>query len=409
MPLIFDKLVKEPLFGCQQCGQCLLSQSGYICPMTCPKGLRNGPCGGTINGACEVVPDQPCVWLRIRDRDADDNGVHAPFDPALVGSSSLTNYLSGRDRSTRELRAFRAPATSEDYRPSDLARSFDRGATVITYEITSPRDPSGLDRVAEVARQLEGRVNGINTTTNAGGVKSLHSLETARVVAKQGVPPIVQFCGRDQGVEALKQEVRTALEDGFANILALTGDWKPQDRRGRDPALWFPMDSLQMVDVLAEESEYSKSPFIGVASNPYTTPLEVSVDRLLNKLQAGAHFTQTQVVTEVAIFSNWLTQVRATTTGRRCRILASVPLVGKPRPYEILQNLPGVFIDETFRSTVEADRELASGGMQAARALIRQLLELEIDGIHLLNFGMPTGAVIDLIDEIRSWPGQRAA
>ena len=37
---------KEALFGCRMCGQCALPATGYACPMTCPKQLRNGPCGG---------------------------------------------------------------------------------------------------------------------------------------------------------------------------------------------------------------------------------------------------------------------------------------------------------------------------------------------------------------------------
>jgi hypothetical protein len=32
--------------------------------MTCPKTLRNGPCGGVrANGNCEVKPDMRCVWV----------------------------------------------------------------------------------------------------------------------------------------------------------------------------------------------------------------------------------------------------------------------------------------------------------------------------------------------------------
>ncbi|MDJ0928484.1 MAG: methylenetetrahydrofolate reductase C-terminal domain-containing protein [Gammaproteobacteria bacterium] len=409
MPLLFDKLIKEPLFGCQQCGQCLLSQSGYICPMTCPKGLRNGPCGGTLNGACEVLPDQPCVWLRIRDKSASEEGVHAPFDPALVGSSSLTNYLSGRDRETRKLLDYRVAAGDEASPPSQLAQSFGQGQVVITYEITSPRDRTGLDRIADIVKRLDHHVDGINTTTNAGGVESLHSLETARLVARTGVPPIVQFCGRDQAADEFLRQATSALEDGFANILALTGDWNPHDKRERHPAHWFPMDSLQMVDILAEGSGFIKAPFIGVASNPYTTPMDVSVDRLRNKLLAGAHFTQTQIVTEADIFARWLTSVRATKPGRECRILASVPLVGRQRPYEILQKLPGVFVDGAFRRTLESDHDLAVAGIAAARSLIAKLLKLDIDGVHLLNFGMPIEAVIDLVEEIRSWPNRRAA
>ena len=409
MSLLFDKLVKGPIFGCQQCGQCLLSQTGYVCPMTCPKGLRNGPCGGTLDGACEVLPDMPCVWLKIRDKDGQDNGLHAPFDVSLVGSSSVVNFVSGRDRATRLSHPFQSAARELPKALGQFARCFGRNEPVITYEITSPRDRSGLQLVERIAQRVQQHVDGINSTTNAGGVPSLHSLETARVVATNGVPPIVQYCGGDQDAEAFRCQVTSALEDGFANFLALTGDWNPRTKRELNPQHWFPMDSLQMVNVLAAQSGSSKRPFIGVASNAYTTPMEASIQRFHAKLQAGAHFTQTQVVTETAIFSDWLQQVRSTEFGRGCRILASVPLVGKQRPYEILQHLPGVWIADDFKRSLEDSKNLAISGQHTAHDLISRLLQLDIDGIHLLNFGMPIDAVVDLIQEIRALPMHSAA
>lgn len=64
--LFFEDVVKVPLFGCQHCGECILSHTAFICSQRCPKRLRNGPCGGTgEDGACEVYPERRCVWYRI--------------------------------------------------------------------------------------------------------------------------------------------------------------------------------------------------------------------------------------------------------------------------------------------------------------------------------------------------------
>ncbi len=51
---------------CGQCGECYLSLTGGICPITaCSKSLVNGQCGGARNGRCEVNPDMECGWERI--------------------------------------------------------------------------------------------------------------------------------------------------------------------------------------------------------------------------------------------------------------------------------------------------------------------------------------------------------
>jgi hypothetical protein len=54
---------------CMQCGDCVLSLTGGICPVIrCTKGLLNGPCGGTNDGKCEVDPGKDCAWTLIYKR-----------------------------------------------------------------------------------------------------------------------------------------------------------------------------------------------------------------------------------------------------------------------------------------------------------------------------------------------------
>jgi ferredoxin len=51
---------------CSMCGDCVLSVTGGICPVTlCPKGLLNGPCGGMNKGKCEVDKEKDCAWVLI--------------------------------------------------------------------------------------------------------------------------------------------------------------------------------------------------------------------------------------------------------------------------------------------------------------------------------------------------------
>lgn len=54
---------------CLQCGDCILSKTGGICPVTsCHKGLLNGPCGGTNDGKCEIDSAIDCAWTLVYER-----------------------------------------------------------------------------------------------------------------------------------------------------------------------------------------------------------------------------------------------------------------------------------------------------------------------------------------------------
>jgi ferredoxin len=55
--------------NCLGCGDCMLYYFGGICPLArCSKQILNGPCGGSVNGRCEVNPDLDCAWQMIIDR-----------------------------------------------------------------------------------------------------------------------------------------------------------------------------------------------------------------------------------------------------------------------------------------------------------------------------------------------------
>src|SRR5665213_1633144 len=95
--------IKAPLFGCQACGNCVLGEMEYVCPMTCPKNMRNGPCGGTLNGMCEVLPDKPCIWVKVYETAQSANRVDElkvyipPRNRSLQGTSSFINLFLERD------------------------------------------------------------------------------------------------------------------------------------------------------------------------------------------------------------------------------------------------------------------------------------------------------------------------
>lgn len=102
-------LSKSVLFNCKDCGDCSLPDIAYLCPESqCAKNQRNGPCGGTHDGLCEVKGYGDCIWLRAYDRLKTD-GVeqqmleHAPViqNQGLRGTSAWANNWLGLDHASQ--------------------------------------------------------------------------------------------------------------------------------------------------------------------------------------------------------------------------------------------------------------------------------------------------------------------
>lgn len=67
--MVVEDSVKILLLSCRRCGDCAIQHVAFLCPESqCPKHIRNGPCGGSRNGPCEVHPERHCVWYRAYQR-----------------------------------------------------------------------------------------------------------------------------------------------------------------------------------------------------------------------------------------------------------------------------------------------------------------------------------------------------
>lgn len=97
-----EEKLKELIFDCRSCGQCILSTTGFVCPMRCPKELRNGPCGGSQEGKCEVDSSKKCVWNEIYEGAEALNRLNLlyqfqiPTDKQLKETSAVVNYADNR-------------------------------------------------------------------------------------------------------------------------------------------------------------------------------------------------------------------------------------------------------------------------------------------------------------------------
>jgi len=109
---IVEHASKSAAFGCKDCGDCSLPDIAFLCPESqCAKNQRNGPCGGTRDGKCEVEEFE-CIWARAYDRlkyegREQEMLEHAPAiqDESLRGTSSWANALLGRDHTASSPKA----------------------------------------------------------------------------------------------------------------------------------------------------------------------------------------------------------------------------------------------------------------------------------------------------------------
>jgi methylenetetrahydrofolate reductase (NADPH) len=105
-----EQATKVPLFACEDCGDCSLPEIAYVCPESqCAKNQRNGPCGGTRDGLCEVY-DSECIWSeayeRLKAYGEEESMLDGPVvvkDNALQGTSAWANTFLGRDHQARDV------------------------------------------------------------------------------------------------------------------------------------------------------------------------------------------------------------------------------------------------------------------------------------------------------------------
>lgn len=104
-----EQISKVTLYDCKDCGDCSLPDITFLCPESqCAKNQRNGPCGGTRDGRCEVDGFGDCIWLRAYERlkhtgKEDQLLNHVPViqNHKLRRTSAWANNWLGRDHSSK--------------------------------------------------------------------------------------------------------------------------------------------------------------------------------------------------------------------------------------------------------------------------------------------------------------------
>jgi len=432
-----ERVVKGPLFGCRMCGNCLLQETAFICCMECPKGLRNGPCGGSTPESCYVDETRPCVWYKIYERafkmgreemllevlpplDWEKVGGETWGDVARqvkkVGTGKVVSDLLSRDAARRAhtwdavFRPVRQPewwqGDSEYHAPaysepaSELERRLKAGEFVVTSEVAPPMTIATKKLVQNI-EIVKPYAVAINFTDCPSATPRMSSWGCASIAVQNGAEPVMQIAARDRTRVGLQAEVLGANALGVRNILCLTGDSMKlaPDPHGRLDIV--DLDSVQMLWILRrmrDEGKYldgraMKFPpkfFLGAAASPFASEPRIQALREHKKINAGAQFFQTNLIYDPDGFEVWLEALAKRDILDKVYILAGItPLKSLKVAKYMNDDVPGVFIPEPIMKRMEAAGDgAAEEGVQIALELIEKVKGMQgVNGIHLMAVG----------------------
>lgn len=413
-----EAFVKSVLFDCHSCGQCVLSKNGLICPMSCPKGLRNGPCGGTLGDVCEVDEQRKCVHCRIHKRVGRES-LDRPFflrppNRTLERSSSYLNFFKGDDKESRiepdHLHKWEIGLGDQKRTESPLEESLRSQSKTLTCEIRSPRNP-GDKRFLKEAEILQDYYDAFNVTAFLNGKPSMPSTDTAIALKQAGFEPIVQAASRDFTRTSFVSELLRCSDAGINNILCLTGDYY-HGAPGIKQV--FDYDSSTMLYEAAYLGEKGKilftgdevpgfsARFLGAAINPYTRPMNVPIRRLKQKAYGGADFIQSQLIFETEPIKEFMELFVSEGLKDKLYFLAGVPLVTSKAVLKLIPAIPGVHISPDTLKRLESADDLKGEGVKLTMEIIDQLWDMDgISGFHMMLFGSGTKELKIISDYIR--------
>jgi methylenetetrahydrofolate reductase (NADPH) len=434
-----ELLVKGPLWGCRQCGNCLLQETAFICPMECPKGLRNGPCGGSTPERCYVDETRPCIWFKIYER-AHQMGrqellmeVLPPLDWDLVGGEQVAGLLEQvRKNGTKNVmvgllakdpkkrgaawdgifRPVRQPAwwqgDSEYHAPkysepaSTLERRLKAGEFVVTAEVQPPQTVS-TKKLGSNIELVKPYVSAVNFTDGASATPRMSSWACSTIALQHGAEPVLQIAARDTTRVSLQSEALGAAALGVRNVLCLTGDSNRLASTPRGRMDGIDLDSIQMLWVLrrmrdegiyldGREIKFPPMYFLGAAASPFASRPEFQAIREHKKVNAGAQFFQTNVVYDVDAFDIWLNALTKRNVLDKVYVLVGVtPLKSLKMAKYMSAEVPGIVVPETVlkrMAAADAAGNAPEEGVQIALELIEKIRTRQgVNGIHIMAVG----------------------
>lgn len=433
-----ELFIKGPLYGCRMCGNCLLQETAFICPMECPKGMRNGPCGGvTPDKKCYVDETRKCIWNSIYERSLKTGReeklleVLPPLDWNKVGTETWGDvvrqvrktgtgkFIKGifsKDKVKKfqiwesVFRTVRQPDWwngDPEYHPaaysepaSELEAKLRSGEFVVATEVTPPLS-ANTEKLINGIELVKPWVTAINFTDSSSARPRMSSLTCCITAHNLGAEPVLQIAARDTTRTGLQSQVMGINSVGIRNVLCVTGDNPVVGPSPTSDMNCVDIDSVQMLWILRKmrdegiylDGRKIKVPpklFLGAATSPFASDPVLQAIRDQKKVNAGAQFFQTNLIFEPEKLDPWLEQLDKRDVLSKVHILIGVAPVKSFKLAQYLNTkVPGVRVPEKIMIRLEKAGESAhEEGVQIALEIIEAIERKKgINGIHLMTLG----------------------
>ena len=261
---------------------------------------------------------------------------------------------------------------------------------LITAEIAPPKggNPSHM---LQTAQTLKGRVHAVNITDGSRAVLRMCPVIASVLLLQQGIEPICQVACRDRNRIGLQADLMGAHALGVTNILALTGDpVKAGDHV--DAKSVFDLESvrlLQLVGKLNTGFDYNNIAltdgatdlFVGAAVDPQLPSWSSLQRRFERKLEAGAQFFQSQLITDFERLEKFMSQIASSSNKP---ILAGIFLLKSAKNAQFINRcVPGVNIPQTTIDRLANAEDPLQEGIAIAAEQVK-LAQQVCQGIHMM-------------------------
>ncbi len=302
-----------------------------------------------------------------------------------------------------------------------LREAFESGKFGVTAEMAPPKGWDFSHQLAD-AELLKGKVHGINVTDMQSASMKATSLGLCIKLKEMGAEPIIQMTGRDRSRMVIMAEMLSAYAFGIDTMLALTGDHPTVgDIPNSKPV--YDLDSVGILNMLStmeitgrdcggnplsgnkvdkdsgEITDKSATPkfYKGACVTPVYEPMFLQVNKLKQKVDAGAEYIQTQGIFDLEYFKRFMDEVDK--AGIKTHIMAGIiPLKAAGMAKYMNQNVPGIdvpqtMIDRLAAAAAEGKEKGIKGlpmqvGIDMAAEMIAEIKAQGLcDGVHIMAIG----------------------